>query len=619
MANMIPSVPRDDTDKKSGEKRLFEILQEYLGPDYYVVHSHEFVTKEKIYDEFGINLREIDFLIFHQKYGFLVVEAKNTPDLLFEDGNYFYYNDGKKIIMKHDGPYRQGRTAMFELMNSFFECGLFSDDIYNELRKNKSIFKSCVWFPQISLESFNSKALPKEASIDITITKIEEPLLGDSVKGIGKKIESIFKMGYTKDVFNDYEFKRVLNHFICPKFEIISSPLENAEQCFLELHKEQALVLNYLEEQKTAAIAGVAGSGKTLLAIEKARRTINKGKVLFLCYNKYLCDYLIKKYSSEFGKMVDFYTIDSFACYCTKSSEANYCDLAKCLDKMNYDAFPYYSIIVDEGQDFGQKDIEDNLILLSLKDLVYDENKDNTGEFYIFYDKNQMVQASMLAEVIKECDCKLTLYKNCRNTFNIARTSLKSFNKIPKMHKKNLSGNEIEMTFCDSDNFISRLDSIIEKLTYDDQCHSKIVYDYKDIVILTSGSVEKSLIRNYVVNESDNFYYKYNGNNKNKILVTTSRKFKGLESPAVILIDVSSKYMRKSNTSEDEFTTNEKNVYYVATSRAKFDLAIIFNMSTDEIKSFVNSGSDKLERNKKMLIKSLDGVIFTDINGFELL
>lgn len=618
MANMIPTTPRYDTDIKSGEGKLFRIFEENLGPDYYVVHSHEFVTKEKIFDESGINLREIDFLIIHRKYGFLVVEAKNTPDIVY-DGNYHYYNNGVKILMKHDGPYRQGRTAMFELQRSFYNCGLFSDVIYNKFHKNKSLFKCCVWFPKISLNDFSSKQLPSEASVDITITKIDEPLLSDPIKGIEKKIESIFKLGYTEDAFTCEEFKRVINNFICPKFEIVSSPLENAEESFLQLHREQSLILNYLEEQKTAAISGIAGSGKTLLALEKAKRNTSKGKVLFLCYNKYLCEDFVKKYGSEYNGKIDFYTIDAYACSCIKSSKPNYYDLAKYLEKQSYDNFAYKTIVIDEGQDFGQKDLEENFVLLLLRDLVYDENKDDSGEFYIFYDKNQMVQASMLAEVIKECDCKLTLYKNCRNTFNIARTSLKPINKTPKMHKRNLQGSEIEMTFCNYENFKERLDAIIEKLIYDDLMHSKMVYSFKDIVILTSNTLETSLIKDLLEYEDGNFYYKYKSINKNKILVTTSRKYKGLESPAIIIIDMESKYIKKTDESSDDFNANISNIYYVATSRAKFDLSIIFNMSAEEIKSFVDSNSDKEERNKKKLIKILDGVVFTTLSGEELI
>jgi KaiC/GvpD/RAD55 family RecA-like ATPase len=51
--------------------------------------------------------------------------------------------------------------------------------------------------------------------------------------------------------------------------------------------------LEYLEEQNNAIINGLAGTGKTVMAIEKARRHAYKGeKVLFLCYNTKLKDYL---------------------------------------------------------------------------------------------------------------------------------------------------------------------------------------------------------------------------------------------------------------------------------------------------------------------------------------
>ena len=53
--------------------------------------------------------------------------------------------------------------------------------------------------------------------------------------------------------------------------------------------KEQVALLNYLEEQNCAIINGMAGTGKTVMALEKARRhSDNNEKVLFLCYNFYL-------------------------------------------------------------------------------------------------------------------------------------------------------------------------------------------------------------------------------------------------------------------------------------------------------------------------------------------
>ena len=58
---------------------------------------------------------------------------------------------------------------------------------------------------------------------------------------------------------------------------------------------------------------------------------------------------------------------------------------------MSYsDSFPYKHIIVDEGQDFGQKRIEEANILDILETIVLDEDRD--GTYYVFYDKNQLIQ-----------------------------------------------------------------------------------------------------------------------------------------------------------------------------------------------------------------------------------
>jgi hypothetical protein len=57
----------------------------------------------------------------------------------------------------------------------------------------------------------------------------------------------------------------------------------------IKLTKQQHLTLNMLNRQRQACISGCAGSGKTTLAIEKARRLANQQfRVLFTCYNKSL-------------------------------------------------------------------------------------------------------------------------------------------------------------------------------------------------------------------------------------------------------------------------------------------------------------------------------------------
>lgn len=117
---------------------------------------------------------------------------------------------------------------------------------------------------------------------------------------------------------------------------------------------------------------------------------------------------------------VDFYTIDCLARKMCHSNQPDYNQFCSLLEDCYYaETFGYRHIIIDEGQDFGQNNI------IELLEMNVLENEVFPGTFYIFYDKLQLVQGKELSKYILESDCKLTLYKNCRNTLNIAKTSLR--------------------------------------------------------------------------------------------------------------------------------------------------------------------------------------------------
>ena len=73
---------------------------------------------------------------------------------------------------------------------------------------------------------------------------------------------------------------------------------EEAE--FIELTEAQYRLLDFLASTNRAAIAGCAGSGKTMLAAEKARRLAAQGwRVLLTCFNRNLAAFLAVDYLSE--------------------------------------------------------------------------------------------------------------------------------------------------------------------------------------------------------------------------------------------------------------------------------------------------------------------------------
>ena len=319
---------------------------------------------------------------------------------------------------------------------------------------------------------------------------------------------------------------------------------------FHRLLKEQQGILNYLVEQKSAVINGAAGTGKTMIAIEKAYRHAKDGeKVLFLCYNAYLKDHLERDY---YHKNIDYYTIAGFACKLCKTDSPDFSAANdQLIDMYVAQSFPYMHVIVDEGQDFGQDGIEEANILQTIHDIIL--YRDDIGSFYIFYDKLQLIQGHHIPQYISDADCKLTLYRNCRNTENIATTSLKPLTeRIPKLYEGAVKGSLARLHYRENNDAVAlRVADIITGLDQE---------GINDVVILTCDTEERSCLATYVKN----------GKYKKK-LFTTCRKFKGLEADAIVLIDI------------DVETFSAENVlrYYVGASRARIRLEMVTTMNDE--------------------------------------
>ena len=192
--------------------------------------------------------------------------------------------------------------------------------------------------------------------------------------------------------------------------------------------------IKYFEKTKTKKIYSMQELMERTKELEKETTTTNSLKLDIDGIQRKL-DMLTNKI-----KNVDFYTVDSFGCKkCKTSLEClSYYDLKDILEtEIIEDKFEYQHIIVDEGQDFGRERADDSKIL----ELFYDygenpvDDKKNTS-FFIFYDKNQLVNSKKLPTYIQNVDSKLTLYKNCRNTKNIAATAYSLIELKPVLYDK---------------------------------------------------------------------------------------------------------------------------------------------------------------------------------------
>lgn len=568
MATMIPDKPVN-VSPGSREDEMFNALFS-LPPEYYVFHSFMIVTNA----EGVLKESETDFVIFHPLKGIICIEAK-AGHVYCEDGIWFY---GSGIPMKHDGPYRQADINKWKLQQFFETKGM--SDVW---RKCKTLH--AVWFPSISRAQLNSIHFPSDADKSITLTE-------ETLNNAESDIEKLFAIDlptHKETTLSKGETKRILENILCPSFDLVPSMVSELgikRNAFNRLLKEQANILNYLEDQPYAVINGAAGTGKTMIALEKARRHSESGeKVLFLCYNRFLRDYFKENY--DYANVV-FNTIDGFACGFCGTDFADYKMLQEKLETAYFEAtFPYKHIIIDEGQDFGQERIEETEIVSTLEAIVLsDEIK---GSFYLFYDKNQLVQSKRIPKYISDSDCKLTLYRNCRNTENIAITSMRplGYDNRPKLIQGSVKGESPKVYISENvEKQKAFIDNTLKKLAEK---------NINDVVILTCKTEEKSPFFNCC--EEGKYQY-----GKKAYRFTTCRKYKGLEADAIILIDVTQKTLGRI----------ENLTFYVGASRARFFLSVVCQMSDEDcIEALKNYdvAANSIKRPKKQLAAFLNALL----------
>lgn len=186
------------------------------------------------------------------------------------------------------------------------------------------------------------------------------------------------------------------------------------------LTQEQFNVIQYLRYEKRVRISGTAGSGKTLVAAEKAIRLAASGvRVLFLCHNPLLADRVRQALRGQQVDIIDFCTWVDNLLHIEEPRDPNFGwthyqepdpqSLNAALDVLaTHYGEKYDAIIVDEGQDFREE------WWLLIEAALKEPGK---SVFYIFHDNNQSLLMHRSVYPIK--NPVIDLSKNCRNAGRI--------------------------------------------------------------------------------------------------------------------------------------------------------------------------------------------------------
>ena len=552
MAKFYPTII-NSFHSSEGERLVYEAFSK-LNNEYVIFHSYRWLGE--------INQRrsegEADFIVLHPKKGILSIEVK-AGGISYCNGNWVQtnrYTKENKII----DPLGQAAESQFR--------------IQNYLRKHyhgpMPVIGRAVWFPSVSIH--DKITLPLEVNRDIIFDV-------GSLINASEDLDKAFlywkeNLGFRQTELCMHDFKNVIK-LLMPNFRIVESVASTAleaKRSYILMNRQQASILYFLQEQPTAVIHGPAGTGKTMLAIEKAKILASKGeKVLYLCFNEFLLSYLQEHYKQS---SIIFHNVRSLAEELMPQQEYSISEIIPMfieyfLNEYDDCLWPYDHVVIDEGQDIPESILEHISILTDMLN----------GHFYVFYDKNQYIMMHKSTCWLDTYgDCRLVLYKNCRNTAEIARTIGTTVENIKEdIYVNNLSGiipkgsfyqNAKELMWIVS-NFVIRM--IEDKLKIE------------DIVILTTSSIENSILQN--IKRVGGIPISTTPK-KSHILFTSVRKFKGLEAKAVLLIDI---YVDKLN---DEL---HKRLVYVGCSRASTYLQMAFydNVEPSEYKTIIKHYSDK--------------------------
>ena len=391
-----------------GEHRVFHSLKNSKElEDYYVFHSlnipNHLVKKEG----------EADYVILGP-LGLLVIEIKGANKIVRSDGAWQYYNN-KLSYMSKESPFNQAKYNLYTLLKNI-------QDNVTDIKINiKNMSGYGVIFPNLV---FREKSIEWDPAMVLDENRIDK---------IDEYIIKLFKYWRNKasfikgmDLVPSQEIEKIAS-YLRGNFETVESVRsflkKNAEN-IARLTEEQNAILESLADNNRILINGCAGTGKTFLAIEQAKRSAYQGKkTLFLCYNKILVKNIHTQLKHH--KNIDIINLDSLYYKILKESGETGIDSTNLRDtiykkiKYNNLKLPSYdSIIIDEGQDILSSENID-VIGNMLKDGLRE------GNWIIFYDLD--AQAKLFGppdlqkniEHLQKIAVCFTLNTNCRNPKNV--------------------------------------------------------------------------------------------------------------------------------------------------------------------------------------------------------
>lgn len=411
MAHMYPkSFPREN--KSGGEKKVFQFFKDYAPDNWYILHS--FRLPEHLKVVFG----ESDFIVIAPMFGIFTLEIKSGG--VGFDGTYWLFIDREhKVSKKQRGPFEQAREGMFEVER------IIKQHTNDKYTRDKYLYGYGVIFTDE--DSFPVSSITEDESWRLMQNKGQNDYCA-----FVRKLANLFKkelkaLGKKLPVDLTEEDAAYICSVLRPEIECVApmkSFIDYSEEDIIKLTDEQFRYMDDIEANERTVVLGGAGTGKTLLALEDARRANDMGKkVAVFCYNKNLAKSIRQSLPTE----IDVYSFHAFMTkICGKSASEYGPDLDSyyfentlpllTMSALKEHPVKYSKIIIDEFQDL----CVDNYLKV-VNSILEGELFDGCFTFYGDFAKQAIYSHETSLDLLGNYTfyAKKKLSVNCRNTKNI--------------------------------------------------------------------------------------------------------------------------------------------------------------------------------------------------------
>lgn len=539
------------------EARFYRACRDQLPDDVLVIHSATWTYRDKLHQ---LREGEADFTLAFANAGLLTVEVKGGGVAVDARTGTWTSIDRFGTTHKIKDPFRQAQSEKFAILDQ-----LKGHAKWRGWPGKRVLSGHAVFFPDLHDIG------------PLVHTSRARQIIGGQADLAQLQAWTAQSNAFWRDGQEQDLGKRgvmLVEEILCGSVEVralLRAELAYAEAELVRLTERQARILRIIGGRKRAVIAGGAGTGKTLIAIEKARQLAAQGQaVLLLCYNRPLADVLAQGLAN-----VERLTVMSYHQLCERrialvrertgrdllaEAAASYPGqgerhkfeilmpfaLALANDILVGDLFD--SVIVDEAQDFSDE------YWFGVETLL--KNPDQ-GAFYLFTDRNQAIYRRDAKLPIEDEPFFLTA--NCRNTTPIHALAYGFYVGTP-VDLPELSGPDVDIVQFDNESQqATEIARRVRGLLLDEKVAPA------DIVVLLAkrpkGALYELLGQHRLPGKTD---WSFERRMPGTILVDTVARFKGLEAPVVILW-----------LGEEIATAEEAETVYVGTSRAKYLMHIV--------------------------------------------